>query len=142
MIEPTVFQAFSEWVSQDFIVSAVAGGITWDIMKGNLWEPFKNKFLDYFRDEREAEKYFEEINTMKSINSKKPFRDIEDSYEEITNTSMPSNFIDELSKFLVDNKDKVEKMNQEKGDFSCLEQHAGRDINNVKGTQTIINIGK
>lgn len=142
MTEPTIFQAFSEWVSQNFIVSAVAGGITWDIVKGNLWIPFKNKFLDYFRDEREAEKYFEEINMMKSINSKKPFRDIEDAYEKITNNNMPSNFIDELSKFLLDNKDKIEKMNQEKGDFSCLQQRAGRDINNVKGTQTIINIGK
>lgn len=141
MVEPTIFQAFSEWVSQNFLASAIAGGIVWDTIKLNLYTPFKNKLGEYFKSEEESEKYFETINNSKSVNTKKPYRDIEDIYEEVTGNSIPDKFIEELKEFLIANKDKIEMLNQEKGDFTSLNQRAERDINNVKGSQTIINFG-
>lgn len=142
MIESTVLQEFSTWASQSFMVSAIAGGVMWDTIKGQLLVPFKNKFSKYFDSEDEAERYFEKINNDESINKKKPQRDIEDIYEEITDKEIPGSFIHDLNEFLKINKEKIELINREQGDFTVTNQHASRDINNVKGSQTIINYGR
>lgn len=142
MGEVTILQQFSTWVSENWAVSAIAGGIMWDTIKGYLLIPFKNKFSKYFSCNKEAEEYFEKICKTESINKKKPSRDIEDVYEDVTQNALPDGFIDELRDFLITNNDKVELINQEKGDFTSLNQQAGRDINNVKGSQTIINYGR
>lgn len=142
MIESTVLQEFSTWVSLDFVTSAIVGGVLWDTVKAYLWVPFKNKFIKYFNSEEEAEKYLEKIAKSESTNKKKPYRDIEDIYEEVACKQIPNEFVDDLKKFLISNKDKIEMINKEKGDFTSFNQQAGRDINNVKGSQTIINYGK
>lgn len=142
MGELTILQQFSTWVSENWAASAIAGGIVWDVIKGHLLIPFKNKFGKYFNGDKEAEEYFEKICKSQSINKKKPARDIEDAYEDVTENTLPDGFIEELRDFLIANKDKVEMINQQKGDFTSLNQQAGRDINNVKGSQTIINYGR
>ncbi|WP_394903499.1 hypothetical protein [Clostridium butyricum] len=138
----TILQQFSTWISENWAVSAIAGGIFWDTIKGQLLVPFKNKFSKYFNSEKEAEEYLQKISETESINKKKPFRDIEDLYEEVTQKKLPGDFINELREFLINNNDKIELMNQEKGDFIGFNQQAGRDINNIKGSQTIINYGR
>lgn len=142
MVESTILQEFSTWVSQNFIASAIAGGVLWDTLKAYLWLPFKNRFTTYFNSEEEAESFFEKLAKSNSINKKKPYRDVEDIYEEVACKKIPNEFIDELKEFIVSNKDKIEMINQDKGDFSSNNQQAGRDINNVKGSQTIINYGR
>ena len=142
MVEVTILQQFSSWVSENWGVSAIAGGIMWDAIKGCLLIPFKNKFYKYFSGDKEAEGYFEKICESQSINKNKPSRDIEDVYEDVTKNALPDGFIDELRDFLIANKDKVEMLNNQNGDFSSLNQQAGRDINNVKGSQTITNYGR
>ncbi|MGL5869335.1 hypothetical protein [Clostridium chrysemydis] len=142
MGEVTILQQFSTWVAENWAASAIAGGILWDAIKGQLLIPFKNKFSKYFSTDNEAEEYLQKIYETESINKKKPFRDIEDVYEEVTKKELPDGFINELRDFFIENNDKIELLNQGKGDFTGLNQQAGRDINNVKGTQTIINYGR
>lgn len=142
MGEVTIVQQFSTWVSENWGASAIAGGIVWGVIKEYLLVPFKDKFGKYFNGNKEVEEYFERICISQSINKKKPARDIEDVYEDITENKLPNGFIDELREFFITNKDKVEMINQQKGDFASLNQQAGRDINNVKGSQTIINYGR
>lgn len=141
MGELTIIQQFSTWVSENWSASAIAGGVFWDVIKGQLLIPFKTKLGMYFNNDKQAEEYLQKISEAESINKKKPIRDIEDVYEDVTKKDLPDNFIDELREFLVENNDKVEMMNKQSGDFIGLNQQAGRDINNVKGSQTIINYG-
>lgn len=138
----TIMQQFSTWVSENWAVSAIAGGVFWDVIKEQLLIPFKTKLGMYFNSDKQAEEYFQKISEAESINKKKPIRDIEDVYEDVTRKALPDNFIDELREFLIENNDKVEMMNKQRGDFAGLNQQAGRDINNVKGSQTIINYGR
>ncbi|WP_346879437.1 hypothetical protein [Clostridium sp. UBA3061] len=142
MGELTIIQQFSAWVSENWAVSAIAGGVFWDVIKGQLLIPFKAKFGKYFNNDKEVEEYLQKISETESINKKKPIRDIEDVYEDVTQKDLPDKFIDELKEFLISNNDKVEMMNKQSGDFTGLNQQAGRDINNVKGSQTIINYGR
>lgn len=142
MGETTVLQQFSSWVSENWAVSAIAGGVLWDTIKDHLLIPFKSAFSKYFSCDNEAEIYFEKICNTESINKRKPARDIEDVYEDVTQDELPSEFIDDLRKFLINNNDKIDLINKETGDFNSLNQRAGRDINNVKGSQTIINYGR
>lgn len=142
MGELTIIQEFSRWVSENWAVSAIAGGVFWDVIKGQLLIPFKTKLGMYFNNDKQAEEYLQKISEAESINKKKPIRDIEDVYEDVTQKALPDNFIDELRTFLIENNDMIDMMNKQSGDFTGLNQQAGRDINNVKGSQTIINYSK
>lgn len=140
MIDGTIFLTFTAWVADNWFASAIAGGITWDATKQYLLSPFKTRFSKFFKDEEQAETYLESLCNNKVVNLNKPYRDVEDKYEEIVKTELPQEFIEELKQFIIDNKELIETMNtQANTAFNIKEQHASRDISNVNGTQIIIN---
>lgn len=139
-MDGSIFQTFTTWVSENWLASAIAGGITWDVAKQYILLPFKTKFSKFFQDEKQAETYLESLCNDKVVNSSKPYRDVEDKYEEIVKIKFPQEFIEELKQFIIENKELIDNMNSEaKTVFDIKEQHAGRDINNVNGTQIIVN---
>ena len=77
MGELTIIQEFSRWVSENWAVSAIAGGVFWDVIKGQLLIPFKTKLGMYFNNDKQAEEYLQKISEAESINKKKPMREIE-----------------------------------------------------------------
>lgn len=82
MIDMSILQAFSEWVANNWVASTIAGSLSWDLAKKYLYDPFKNKLGKYFDDENNVEQYLEVLHTDKAINNNKPFRDVEDKYED------------------------------------------------------------
>lgn len=140
MIDGTVLQNFTEWVASNWVASAIAGGITWDVIKENMLEPFKEKFIKFFKNEQQTEKYLKNLCSSNAVNQSKPYRDAEDVYEELTKNKIPEEFLIELRQFVIDNKEIIDKMNFKATTvFNIKEQHAGRDINNINGSQIIIN---
>lgn len=142
MNEISILQSFSTWVSENWLASAILGGVTWDITKEYLLLPLKNKIGKYFIDDEQVQNYIETVSSTNVINIKKPYRDIEDIYENITNQEVPLDLTDTLKEFFIENKELIEAMNkrlQTNSIFQISNQHATRDINNVNGHQIIIN---
>lgn len=107
----------------------------------SLEESFKKKFLPFFKNEEEVNEYYNTIINKKSINPKKPSRDLEDIYEEITKNTFDSKFIEEIKEWVEDNKDILQNVWTISGNknFIIKEQKANRDIINVSGNMTINN---
>ncbi|MDI3477784.1 MAG: hypothetical protein PWQ59_1309 [Thermoanaerobacterium sp.] len=140
MIDTSVLQGFSFWVANNWAASAIIGGLTWDIAKKYILNPLKNKISKYFVNEYQAQNYIEALCIRKLVNPKKPYRDIEDLYEEIAGKDFPDELLEELKRFMIENRSIVDEMNKEiAAVFQIKEQLAGRDINNVNGSQIIIN---
>lgn len=140
MEELSILEAFSQWVTTNWAASTIVGGISWDLVKSHLLIPFKNKLGKYFVDETMIETYLHELQEGKVVNKNKPFRDVEDKYEEIIGRDMPEGFIDGVKEFIIENKKVIDDLNSKANVvFSIRQQNAGRDINNVHGTQIIMN---
>lgn len=107
----------------------------------SLEESFKKKFFPFFKNEKEVDEYYNTIINKKSINPKKPSRDLEDIYEEITKNTFDSKFIEEIKEWVEDNKDILQNVWTISGNnnFIIKEQKANRDIINVSGNMTINN---
>lgn len=139
-MDATVLQGFSSWVANNWAASAIIGGLTWDIAKQYIVTPLKSKISRYFVDENQVQDYIQALCTKKLVNTKKPYRDVEDLYEEIAGKDFPDDLLEELKTFMIENSSKIDEMNKEiTAVFQIKEQHAGRDINNVSGSQIIIN---
>lgn len=146
MIDGSILQTLSTWVQDNWAASAIAGGITWDMIKEYLLIPAKNALGKFFVDDKQIEEYLESLCNNKAINNKKPLRDAEDKYEEIVGKDIPEGFNEAIKQLIIESKEIIEEMNntsKEKnlgnGVFNIKEQKANRDINNVNGTQIIMN---
>ncbi len=139
-MEISVLQAVSTWIANNWTASAIAGGITWDVSKKIILTPMKNAISKFFQTEDETAKFIETISTTEVVNTNKPYRDIEDIYEDVANREFPTELIDIIKKFFIDNKELIDTMNKStSGSINVKEQHAGRDINNVIGQQINFN---
>ncbi|WP_027624497.1 hypothetical protein [Clostridium lundense] len=140
MIDGSVLQEFSTWVANNWAVSAIVGGLTWDVVKATLAVPFKSKLGKWFTNDAEAEVYLENICEKSAINKTKPYRDVEDIFEKFTGNEMPAEFIEQLKELIIDSKSIIDEMNKKAEIvFNVKEQKAGRDINNINGSQITIN---
>lgn len=140
MLENSILLQFTKWVSENWTVSAIAGGITWDVVKKYLVNPFVTRFKKYFRDDSQVEEYLKSLCNNKSINKSKPYRDIEDQYEELTGKDIPQDFLEELKQFIIENQETIENMNKESNIvFDIKKQNAKRDIYNITASEITIN---
>lgn len=120
------------------IATGVIASATYDGLKKVIDLPsLGNKIRKFFKSDDETNRYIEDLCTNPSVNPKKPFRDIEDYYEELTGNE----YNDELFSTI---KDWVQKHSQQiitasemtftnKKGFNIGSQHAGQDIINVQG---------
>jgi hypothetical protein len=141
----SIFIAFYNWVSPNILKDiglAVAGNVTYDALK-SLKESFVKKLNRFFGHKDDAEKYLQTICERKASNIKKPFRDIEDIFEEIStkhnDNGTTTEFLKEIKQWFIENGEEIKQLviNQPLTSPSqkIEKQIAGRDINNVQGTQ-------
>ncbi len=73
----------------NFVGASVASGITWDLLKilgTEILSSFKLKFISekYFKDENQCNIFFENITNKETFSEKKPLRDVQNVYVDIT----------------------------------------------------------
>lgn len=88
-----------------FVGTSVAGGVTWDILKGrglHLYDCFQKRFKNpvYFQTNEEIESFIEDINSKEIYNVKSPFKDVESIYEKCTDKENKGNFIKDFKEWL------------------------------------------
>lgn len=101
--------------SLNFIGISIAGGITWDLIKTSpkLIKSFFNKFEEDFSNKEEvSERFLESISTKQPLSEIDPFDDIEAIYKNCTRKKANSDFVEELKKWLKENKDELIKLNK------------------------------
>lgn len=126
-----------------FIGTSIAGGITWDLLKSSgstIIESFKSKFKNSnnFTNDEQCIDFLERIVSRLSNSSKNPLRDIQITYEDITdNVNNAEIFTKDFKDWLIDHE----------SDFKNLvtrnSQSAFLNISNQSniGSGTIINTG-
>lgn len=127
-----------------FIGTSIAGGVTWDILRGSglkLFNSFKDNFTDkgYFNSEQEIEDFIKDLVIREIYNQKNPFRDICGIHEKVTNLDNSEMFAEDFKFWLERNKHKFED-----NDNNNIHQSS---VINIYGTQSashggkIINVG-
>ncbi|MFI2959723.1 hypothetical protein [Priestia sp. JSM ZJ58] len=135
----TVLSAFGMW-TLGAASGGVVGNLSYDGVK-KLNKSFKERFKKYYKSEEEAEVHLELMSTAQSTNPKKPFRDVEDTFEDIMSTELPKGFIEEFKEWILENQEVLlNSVQNNSNSFNIGSQSAQGDINNVNGTQ-IVNRG-
>lgn len=139
MVEVTILTAFANWATSG-VASGIVANITYDGLK-KLKSRITNNLKDQFENDTEISGFFDEINSKQIINKNKPFRDIEDAYENVTNRSIPENFIGVFKDWIKENEDLLKSIGTANKGFIIEKQEAGRDILNIQGNPIINNYG-
>ena len=140
MIMETIFSSLCAFLLAEKagIASKVIASATYDGLKKMLdFSALKNRISKFFNKEEDADKYIETICNTESKNSSKPFRDIEDCYEEVSGESYNEELYNEVKKWIEENQEQITKVSKmefenEKG-FNIGVQNAGKNIFNIQG---------
>lgn len=121
--------------------SSVTSGLTWDVIKTSgttIIKKFKDKFLNknIFKNEDQCNEFLEKISTNSSISVKKPLKDVQTIYEDITDNDTV-NFSEEFVVFLKEIEEELKNI------FSNSSQEASISIGSQSnmGSGNIINTG-
>lgn len=120
-------------ITSSFIASA-----TYDGLKKVLdFSSLKNRIKKFFEKEEDAEKYIESICNTSSKNEAKPYRDIEDSYEELTGKKFDNKLYNEIKNWIEENQGQISNVSKmeftNEGGFNIGIQNAGKNIFNIQG---------
>jgi len=120
-------------IASDLIASATYDGLR----KVLDFSALKTRINKFFKKDEDAEKYLETICNTKPKNVAKPYRDIEDSFEELTGEEFDKELYNEIKKWIeenhasISNVSKMELKNE--GGFNIGIQNAGKTIFNIQG---------
>lgn len=120
------------------IASKVIASAAYDGLKKVLdFSTLKNRISKFFQKEEEVDKYIEIICNTESKNTSKPFRDVEDSYEEISERPYNEELYNQVKKWIEENQEQITNVSKmdfknEKG-FNIGVQNAGKNIFNIQG---------
>ena len=108
----------------EFLGASIAGGITWDGIKGAggaLLANFKKQFVkeEYFENQNEVEVFWEDISTRESLNKRHPLKDIWAVYDNCTGKEASDLFKEQFMNWITANLTAIE--------------HLGEEENQVKG---------
>lgn len=100
-----------------FIGVSVAGGVTWDLIKGagsRLLADFKSRFVKskYFKDEKQAEEFLKEISSRESFNKRQPLEDIWVVYDNYTGIEASDLFKTELINWFEQNQETIKHLGE------------------------------
>ena len=82
-MKPSILIAISRWVAKTFNVGESLKEVGTEVLQKCVWTPLKNKIINFFASEQEAQEFVEQLSATEATNEKKPERDVEDLYEEI-----------------------------------------------------------
>ncbi|OYQ75476.1 hypothetical protein B9T12_04880 [Wohlfahrtiimonas chitiniclastica] len=120
------------------VVTGVIASATYDGLKKAIdLSSLGKKVKRFFNSDEEANRYIEDLCTKPSVNPTKPFRDIEDHYEELTGNSYDDELFFTIKDWVQEHSQQIITASQmtftnTKG-FNIGQQHAGQDIINVQG---------
>lgn len=120
------------------IASKVIASATYDGLKKVLdFSSLRTKISKFFKKEEEAEKYLETICNTESKNIAKPYRDIEDSFEDITGEKFDNELYNEIKNWVEENQSQISNVSKmefkNEGGFNIGIQNAGKNIFNIQG---------
>ncbi|WP_306540546.1 hypothetical protein [Dysgonomonas sp.] len=136
----TIFSGICDFIlaNKASIASSVIARATYDGLKKVLdFSSLKQRIKGFFQNEEEAEQYVEIICNEESLNTAKPYRDIEDSYEKLTGQVYREELYKEIEQWIKEHSEQivnVSKMNfQNERGFNIGTQNAGNNIYNIQG---------
>ncbi len=120
------------------IASKVIASATYDGLKKVLdFSLLKKRISKFFKKDEDAEKYLEIICNTESKNTTKPYRDIEDSFEELTGEKFDNELYNEIKNWVEENHAQISNVSKmefkNEGGFNIGIQNAGKNIFNIQG---------
>ncbi len=140
----TIISEFVAW-TLGTAASGVVGNLTYEGVKG-LYQSYREKFSNYYQNEEEMQQHFEIMAEATSNNPNKPQRDVEDSYEVITQRDFDQQFVSDLKTWVLENQIIIKELVQNKQETTVISvgsQYANGNIYNIGGDQNnTFNFGK
>lgn len=110
-MEETILIAISKWVVKNFKIAESLKNVGTEILEKILWTPLKNRIVNFFDNEEETEEFVKKIS-VKEINcAAKPYRDIEDIFEEMKGTIPDMQLFETIVQFFVENQELIKNIN-------------------------------
>ena len=120
------------------IASSIIASATYDGLKSALdFTSLKSRISKFFKKEEDVEKYLEMICNKESKNPSKPYRDIEDSFEELTGENFSNELYDEIKLWVEQNQGQISNVSKmefkNEGGFNIGIQNARKNVINIQG---------
>lgn len=120
------------------IATKVIASATYDGLKKVLdFSSLKTKIKRFFKKEEDVEKYVETICNTESKNPSNPYKDIEDSFKELTGNKFDADLLNEITSWVEENQGQIADVSKMEfknaGGFNIGIQNAGKNIFNIQG---------
>lgn len=110
-MEETILIAISKWVVKNFKIAESLKNVGTEILEKTLWTPLKNRIVNFFDNEEETEEFVKKISVKEISCAAKPYRDIEDIFEEMKGKIPDMQLFETIVQFFVENQELIKNMN-------------------------------
>lgn len=136
----TIFDAVCAFVISNTgtLTTGLVTNLTYDTLKKSLdFSSLKKRIARFFDEEKDVDKYLEDLCQKPSNNTAKPYRDVEDVFENISDRDYNPDLYKEIELWIKQNSDKlieISKVKQaNKKGINIGNQNAGKNIYNIQG---------
>lgn len=110
-MEETILIAISKWVVKNFKIAESLKNVGTEILEKTLWTPLKNRIVNFFDNEEETEEFVKKISVKEISCAAKPYRDIEDIFEEMKGKIPDMQLFETIVQFFIENQELIKNMN-------------------------------
>lgn len=110
-MKETILIAVSKWAVNNLNVVESLKNVGTDILEKVLWTPLKKKIINFFDNGVEAEAFIKEISEKPVQAERKPYRDVEDVFEEMKGAIVSRELFDTIAQFFVENQALLKTIN-------------------------------
>lgn len=110
-MEETILIAISKWAVKNLNIVGALKNVGTEVLEKIVWTPLKDKIINFFESDKETEEFVKEISTKVSNNNSKPYRDVEDVYENMKGELPDKQLFNTIVQFFADNQDLLQKGN-------------------------------
>ncbi len=132
-MEETILIAISKWAVKNLNIVGALKNVGTEVLEKIVWTPLKDKIINFFESDKETEEFVKEISTKVSNNNSKPYRDVEDVYENMKGELPDKQLFNTIVQFFADNQDLLQKGNllidEEKQGKIIVNQNADKIFN-------------
>ena len=132
-MEETILIAISKWAVKNLNIVGALKNVGTQVLEKIVWTPLKDKIINFFESDKETEEFVKEISTKVSNNNSKPYRDVEDVYENMKGELPDKQLFNTIVQFFADNQDLLQKGNllidEEKQGKIIVNQNADKIFN-------------
>ena len=139
-MKPSILIAISRWAVKTFNVGESLKEVGTEVLQKCVWTPLKNRIVNFFASEQEAQEFVEQLSATEATNEKKPERDVEDLYEELKGEIPTKDLFNTIVTFFSENQELIKQMNLESnngGGDNITYYQTAENIYNNKGVQNI-----